>query len=161
MKKLLLFISCFGALPFVHAQSLEQVVIGGAGYSSITAANSTLSWTLGEVITTTASSGTATLTQGFHQPITINPLSSNYLEKDLRLSVYPNPTTEHITIQKEQEEILKAQLINMLGQVIATYDLEDYSNQISLYDLPAATYLLQIRTKENRAIQSFKIQKTQ
>lgn len=144
----------------LSAQSLEQHVIGSAGNFSTTASSATLSWTLGEVITTTESSTSAILTQGFQQPIIINPLSVPDLGyNDLDIRVFPNPTVEQITIQKNQDEAMKAQLINVLGQIIGEYPLNDFQTQLDLRDLPAANYLLQVKTDDNLTVQTFKIQK--
>lgn len=145
-----------------YGQSLEEHVIGSVGNFSSNSGGSTLSWTLGEVIINTASSSTAILTQGFQQPILVNPLGTTDVHNNsFGLQVFPNPTMEQITVQKEQTDRLKAELINVLGQVIKTYDLLDNNTQINLDQLPAANYLLRIRTLDNEPIQTFKIQKIQ
>ena len=130
------------------------------GFHLPAASSATLSWTLGEVITSTENSSTAILTQGFQQPIIIIPSSTANLEnRATGIVVFPNPTARQITIQKEQSEPLKAELINVLGQVIGFYNLSDNSTLIDLQQLPAANYLLRIRSLNNEAIQTFKIQK--
>lgn len=147
---------------YSHSQSLELRVIGSTGDFATTASNSTLSWTLGEVVTTTENSSTAYLTQGFQQPLLINPLSiGNLDENNVSLLIFPNPTTAEITIQKENLEELNAELINVLGQVIHAYNLVDNSTQIDLSELPAANYLLRIRNQSKDEIKTFKIQKIQ
>lgn len=146
---------------FSYAQSLEQTVIGAAGNFSANSGGSTLSWTVGEPISTTENSSSAILTQGFQQPVTVNPLSiSNKIEDEIAVQVFPNPTTEQITIQTNSRTALKAELINVLGQVIHSYALNDASLTIDLTRLPAANYLLQVYSKKS-SIQTFKIQKIQ
>lgn len=147
---------------FSYGQSLEQYVIGSAGNFATTSGGTTLSWTVGEVITTTESSSSAILTQGFQQPVIVNPLTINDRNADaFTISVFPNPTLEQITIQKEQNGTLRAELIDVLGQVIGHYQLQDNQTQIDLNKLPAANYLLRICTIENEPLQTFKIQKIQ
>ena len=157
MIKLLLLLVCLGGGNHVYAQSIERSIIGSGGRYQSASNNSTLSWTIGEVIATTSSSGN--LTQGFHQPISIQPLSTNHFEEDITLKVFPNPTARYIHIQTNSQEKLQVALINMLGQTIRQYPLNEDLSQIDLGELPSATYLLQVKTN-NTTIQSFKIQKT-
>lgn len=158
-KPFLLF--CFLLLTHLsYSQSLDQHVIGSAGNFSATSSSTTLSWTVGEMITTTESSGNAILTQGFQQPVLVNPLSINSTNPNaFSLQVFPNPSLEQITIQKDQKENLKAELIDILGQVIGQYSLQDSQTQIDLSQLPSANYLLRIRSLDNEPLQTFKIQK--
>lgn len=144
-----------------HAQSLEQYVIGSTGNFSSTSNGVTLSATLGELITTTNSSSSAILTQGFHQPITVSMANTQQLQQALDIQVFPNPTAAFLSIKKEDAAFLKADLIDILGQSIATYSLQDDLTEIDLQQLPAANYLLRIRTEDGAAVQTFKIQKTQ
>jgi gliding motility-associated-like protein len=61
-----------GSSSWLHAQNLEQFVIGSTGdFDSIPGANFNLSASVGEAITITVNAGSPTifLTQGFHQPI--------------------------------------------------------------------------------------------
>lgn len=146
---------------FSFGQSLDQYVIGSVGDFGSNSSNSTLSWTIGEVVVNTASSGAVILTQGFQQPIIITTEIANLQDNSLSISVFPNPTLEQITIQKEGNNLLKAELINTLGQVLATYDLSDNSTSINLNQLAAANYLLRIQSLDKKLIQTFKIQKIQ
>lgn len=145
-----------------YGQSLEQFVIGSAGNFSSTSTGSTLSWTLGEPLISTSNSSTAILTQGFQQTILVNPLSTNtVLNQGIHLQVFPNPTLEQITLKKENQGTLTAELLDILGQSIGQYSLTNTQTTISLETLPAATYLLCVRDLDHQIIKTFKIQKTQ
>ncbi|WP_052599954.1 T9SS type A sorting domain-containing protein [Aureispira sp. CCB-QB1] len=160
MKTHILFYFLFLA-TYSYAQSLEQFVISSAGNFSNTSTGTTLSWTVGEPMISTESSNTAILTQGFQQPIDVNPLSVDIkLNQDIRLQVYPNPTSEQITFQKETDKTLKAELFNMLGKSIGHYSITQRQTNISLQHLPSATYLLRIQDLDQQIIKTFKIQKT-
>ena len=55
----------------VNAQTISnKVIANGGGYSS--AGGYSLSYTIGETITTTLSNGGYVITQGFQQPFTMN-----------------------------------------------------------------------------------------
>jgi len=147
---------------YSYGQSLEQFVIGSAGNFSSTSTGSTLSWTVGEPLISTENNSNSMLTQGFQQPILVNPLSTNNtLNQDIYVHVFPNPTLKKITLQKESTIPLKAELLDILGQSIGHYSLNNNQTNISLETLPAATYLLCIRTVDQQIIKTFRIQKTQ
>lgn len=161
MKAYFLFFFLF-LISYTHAQSLEQFAIGSAGNFSTSSTGSSLSWTLGETVITTENSNNTILTQGFQQPIVVNPLSTHLaLGQNIQLQVFPNPTLEKITIQKETDTTLEGELLDILGQSIGHYTLTEDQTTISLETLPPATYLLCIRSGEHQIIKTFKIQKTQ
>jgi hypothetical protein len=145
-----------------YGQSLEQYVIGSAGNFNSTSSGTSLSWTIGEPLISTESSSTAILTQGFHQPLVVTPLSTNLnLNQAIDLQAFPNPTLEKVTLKKETNTVLKAELLDILGQSIGHYSLVEEQTTLSLETLPAATYLLCIRALNGQIIKTFKIQKTQ
>ncbi|MCX6226513.1 MAG: hypothetical protein NTV01_17485 [Bacteroidia bacterium] len=64
MKRLSLFLIL--ALPLTPAALMAQEVISSGG-TCVKVSGISLSWTVGEPVTETLSSGSLTLTQGFHQ----------------------------------------------------------------------------------------------
>lgn len=145
-----------------YSQSLEQAIIGAAGNFSTTSGGSTLSWTIGEPTSSTESSNSAILTQGFQQPVSVNPMPINkHFKEAVSIQVFPNPTAQKITIQVNKTINLKADLINILGQTIDSYLINKATSSIDLEALPAANYLLQIYNPETSSIKTFKIQKIQ
>ncbi|NII27202.1 T9SS type A sorting domain-containing protein [Pseudoflavitalea sp. X16] len=75
MKHLILLMAMSGVLA-AKAQSLERKTIAPAG-ADLVAPNCQISFTLGEIATTTVSNGNLLLTQGFQQPLAVglnNPL---------------------------------------------------------------------------------------
>lgn len=159
MKKLLIACCCL-ASGWLQAQSLEPYVIASTGSFGANSAGTTLSWTVGEAITTTESAGNTMLTQGFHQPVTINIVAVNeLLAETLNLQVYPNPTVAQLTIKKEGGSSLKAQLIDVLGQVVQVQQLNNSQTTLNIEYLPASSYFLKVTDLEGRAIKTFKIQK--
>jgi hypothetical protein len=81
---------------FTPFQLLSQEVIGSQGDFSSTPSGS-LSWTIGEVITTTVSNGSEILTQGFQQIILSDAgIWENFSTRNV--GVYPNPFHSNLTI---------------------------------------------------------------
>ena len=152
----------FFLASYSYGQSLEQFIIGSAGNFSSASTGTSLSWTLGEPMISTENSSSAILTQGFQQPLVVTPLSTNLSQnQSVNLQVFPNPTLEKVTLEKETNTALNAELLDILGQSIDHYSLVENQTIISLETLPAATYLLCIRALNGQIIQTFKIQKTQ
>ena len=153
---------CCLMLAFLgRSQSLELHVIGSAGNFSTSSSGASLSATIGEIAITTESSSSAILTQGFQQSmIMVTPITE--IEKNLLgIQVFPTPTTQLITVKKEQQEILFAELIDVQGKVLSTYKLTKETTEIDLKDLPSSTYFLTVKATDKQAIQTFKIQKIQ
>lgn len=147
---------------YTQGQSLEQYTIGSAGSFSATTGGATLSSSIGELIVSTENSSSAILTQGFQQPLVVTPLSTNSpAHQSFDLIVFPNPTAQYLTIQTAEDQVLKAELINILGQAIESYSLTASKTIINLGQLPVANYLLRVSNIENTTVQTFKIQKTQ
>ncbi|MCH2021692.1 MAG: T9SS type A sorting domain-containing protein [Saprospiraceae bacterium] len=147
---------------YTHGQSLERYVIGSFGNFSSTTAGTTLSSTLGEIVGTTESSHSAIITQGFQQPdpLTITSIF-NPKQYNLDIDVFPNPTTQYVTIKKDNLMCLYGELTNPLGQIIDSYIFKQKITQINLKSITPGTYFLSIKSTNNQFIQSFKIQKSQ
>ncbi|MBE0654801.1 MAG: hypothetical protein IH594_13445, partial [Bacteroidales bacterium] len=94
MKKIVLFSV---AMLIGLAISAQQVVSSGGGSKSATGVQ--ISWTLGEPVIETFSSGSTILTQGFHQSkLSATPVT-DLLFPEMELTVFPNPTQDYVIIQ--------------------------------------------------------------
>jgi hypothetical protein len=134
----------------------EIIASSGGNYSNT---NGSLSWTCGEPITATESSGSYFLTQGFQQPSAIIVTAiSNPVPKS-SIGVYPNPVTSSIYIHRDGNEQLQIQLINMNGKVILTRTLSPSESQLDLSLYANGIYLLKLSSMENQLLQSLKIEK--
>ena len=112
MKKLLLILLC---VPLIGlGQILSPSVIGSAGASF---SNSTASTdlTVGEVMIETFSNNTI-LTQGFHQGI--EDINSNVVNLDINTKVYPNPTTNFLIIELEQNVNAELLVYDINGKIV-------------------------------------------
>lgn len=130
MKNLILII-IFGiiSLHSVYAQSLERSVFSSQG-NSFTNTNFSLDWSLGETIVSTAIATGIVLTQGFQQPSTAN-ISVKKVNKELTISVFPNPVMDKLTLQWDNKsEHCMIQILDVKGTVISQdrwMDEDDFS----------------------------------
>ncbi|MFW5658764.1 MAG: T9SS type A sorting domain-containing protein, partial [Bacteroidota bacterium] len=80
----------------------------------------------------------------------------NLLAEQNRLHVYPNPTSEHVTLELEKAVAsADIELLNLMGQRVANWQWQTESRdqrsaQLQLPDLPAGVYSMVFRGKATR-----------
>jgi hypothetical protein len=140
-KRLILIIVLFSAIISTKAQ---EVVSSSGDYQETS--NGSLSWTIGEPITETATNGNI-LTQGFQQTrITITNISEIH-NSEINLSIFPNPTNEFIKIISTEDENFTIQLFNINGKLLKEKKINNTDNTISMNEFTNGTYLLKITNK--------------
>lgn len=132
----------------------SQEVISSAG--RIFSSNGiNLSWSIGEVITTTVDDGTTTLTQGYQQA----NLTISTIEEDITnlYSIYPNPTKNNFTIESgnQSSNTLTGMLYNMEGKLLKKIIISDIITVVYLDEIPQGIYLLKI--SENNQTNTYRI----
>lgn len=85
---------------------------------------------------------------------TRDEVSSTNLINKLDVKVYPNPTTELLVIDWQEQPTI-AQITNLFGQVFKTDFLQKGKNTLQVEHLPKGAYFLQVLTKEGVATQKF------
>ena len=122
------------------------------------------SYTVGQVIYTTATGTDGTVSQGVQQPFEISVVSG--VEQngiDLQCVVYPNPVTDYLILNIDDNifktgvlTTLQYQLFNIKGEMITTGEVTTTKTKIITSNLTSGNYLLRI-INEKRAIKTFKI----
>lgn len=85
----------------------------------------------------------------FREPVTLSKgLATS--EANYGLVVYPNPTTDFLNIKTHKLDIEKVFIFDLSGKLIMT----ENSRKINVKNLPAATYVISIKTPEG--VKSFK-----
>jgi hypothetical protein len=136
----------------LHAQESPTSTGGEA-----TGTGGTASYSIGQVVYTTATGTNGSVEQGIQQPFEISTvLGINETTVNLELSVYPNPTTNYLTLKAEKIDNLNYQLLDMLGRVIKRKKMVSNSSNISLEGQPTSIYFLNV-VKDNKIIKTFKI----
>ena len=138
----------------LHAQ--ETVTTSGG---DATGTGGTASYSVGQVVYTTATGTNGSVAQGVQQPYEISTtVGINETTIQLELSVYPNPTTNYLQLKVDSEKLenLNFQLIDLQGKVIENKKVTANSTTISMEALPKAIYFLNV-TKDNQVVKTFKI----
>jgi hypothetical protein len=122
-----------------------------------TGTGGTASYSVGQVVYTTNTGTNGSVAQGVQQPYEISiTVGINETSINLELSVYPNPTTNYLTLKVEDNANLSYQLFDLQGKVLESKKLQSTSTNINLEAQPKAIYFLRV-TKNGTAIKTFKI----
>ena len=136
---------------FGMAQSISPEVIASAG-EHFDNGTTQLSWTLGEVVIDTYDNGTNILTQGFHQTqLTVTSVEESLA--DIRLNMYPNPTSEVLNIDLGNNEIdIELKLFDMSGKLVHQDKIEAYQTQyvVPMSKVATGSYLVQMQSVDGK-----------
>ena len=85
---------------------------------------------------------------------------SNFNNRDTNpeVSVFPNPTSDFITIEDKNEVVSTATIFNLLGKEVGTFNV----NGLQRYDMSHlfnGIYLVQLKDKEGLILQTIRIKK--
>lgn len=138
----------------------QQGTVTSGGTAS--GGNGNISYSLGQTIYTTNSNGTGANSQGIQQPYEIFTLGTDdFIAKNLKMSLYPNPTVNFITLKMESfaSNSYEYNLFDMMGKTILYERIQEVETEICLDNLPSSTYFLNVLNNK-KIIKSFKIIKT-
>jgi len=138
----------------LHAQESPTASSGDA-----TGSGGTVAYSVGQVVYTTNTDVSGTVSQGVQQAYEIFTLGIKETELNISLSVYPNPTADNLTLQilDYNNEKLLYQLFDIQGKLLNNGQVTAQQTQINTASLPSATYFINVFNQENKKVKSFKI----
>lgn len=124
-----------------------------------TGSGGAVAYSIGQVVYTTNTDASGTVIQGVQQAYEIFTVGIKETELNISLSVFPNPTTNNLTLQISDynNEKLSYQLFDMQGKSLSNRLVTNQQTQINTASLPPATYFINVVNQENKKVQSFKI----
>jgi len=153
MKRYILSAVLLAATVPAMAQRLSpEVIATTGGYRATNGIQ--ISWTLGEIATTTLVGGGTILTQGFHQPLE-SSVSSVFVSPSVattRAMIYPNPARDVLFVESVggTSRTMRVELAGLLGDRRLEVEGEG-EVRIDIDDLPSGTYLVRMhRAEEDR-----------
>lgn len=163
----LLFLLLFSLLisSALAGQTVDRQVIAAAGQEGA-GAGAQISWTAGEVVTSTLTTGTNVLSQGFHQTnLVVTALDEPApLNDPTEITVFPNPVRDQLNVRIENASgPLKVTVFDVQGKLLID-ESAALTNGTYTYDFSAfavGTYYLRAHNASGKQTQSFKIAKTQ
>ena len=156
MKRLILTVGLSFALLGANAQTASPELLSSAG-DSFNNTSYQLDWSIGECVTATHSAGSYVITQGLHQNSYV-VTSVEDLRADIEMSVYPNPTTDFISLKVESSKVESMQysITDFSGKVLQTSNFAGDIEQINFSNYASGTYFITVK-ENNQLIKSFKI----
>ncbi len=158
-KRILLLVMCLSVCGFtaLNAQVLHAGISTAGG--NATGTGGSASYSVGQLVYTTATGATGSVAQGVQQPYEINVISGieDIYGIDL-LMAYPNPAVNFLTLKIENNELssFSYQLYNISGSMIRNAKVTSIETTISMSDLTPSTYFLRILV-DNKEVKTFKI----
>jgi len=147
----------------VSGQQLSnQVLVPAAGLAKVGVIS--YSQTIGETAVELMNGSGFFLTQGFQQPgikatVEVPPPGTG-------VDAYPNPATDYLYVKMfgENARKIKIEIINFMGAVISTVDLDFTANyyyveQIDITGLKFGIYLVRVTSNDSVISRIFKIEK--
>lgn len=123
----------------------QEVISASGGF--ITGNNTQVNWTIGEMETIAVTGTAASFTSGFNQPRIKLTTSSESIREKVNVSVFPNPASDYIKIRYDGQLPLTIRVFSLTGKEILEHQMADPEFILSLHNLSAGTYLLEVTDK--------------
>ena len=138
------------------AQAQESANSSGG---DATGSGGSIAYSVGQVVYTANTESNESVAQGVQLSYEIFTIGIKETKLNITLTVFPNPTTESLTLQISdyKNEKLSYQLFDMQGKQIINGHITANQTQLNINGLKSATYFLNVLNQENKKIQSFKI----
>jgi hypothetical protein len=151
MKNYLAFVASVLCLN-LYSQS-NTVSAGGDAEGD----NGSISYSIGQVVYTSAQGSNGNINQGVQQPYDIGVVTG-IDEVGINLSVFPNPTSGllTLTVADDDASLLSYQLFDAAGRMIETRNKLNSTNTISLDGYATGVYTLSV-SRENKQVKSFRV----
>jgi hypothetical protein len=138
----------------------QQTIPSTGGNAS--GSGGSVSYTVGQILSSTISGTNGTVVQGVQQPFEISVVTAirNTEEISLKCSVYPNPTggITKLVFESSDYENLRFRLFDISGMLLQDKKVESIETEISLENYPSSVYFLKV-VKNNLEVKVFKIVK--
>ena len=151
-----LFFLAFLLTFSVNAQTSHQVLSATGGDAS--GSGGTVAYSVGQIVYTTSTGTTGSVAQGVEQAYEIYSVGIKETALNISLSVFPNPTSDFLTLKVEDynNETLSFDLLDEQGKLILSEQITNQETQVAMSTLARGSYFINI-VQTNKQIQTFKI----
>ena len=161
MKQQRKILSIFFLLGFCIAIVQGQQTIPATG-GNASGSGGSVSYTVGQILSSSISGSNGTVIQGVQQPYEISVVTAlrNTEDISLKCSVYPNPTAglTKLVFESPDFENLRFRLYDINGILLQDEKVESRETEISLENLSSSVYFLKV-LRNNSEVKVFKIVK--
>ncbi len=128
-------------IGLIDLQAQETIVTAGG---VATGSGGSSSYSIGQVVYTTDTGASNSISQGVQQPYKILVITGIELAKGINLSylAYPNPTSNFLTLKVENYKVdnLSYQLFDMNGRILISNKITVSETELDLKNLNPANY---------------------
>jgi hypothetical protein len=156
MKNKTLFFLAFLLSFSMIAQTSHQVLSATGG--DATGTGGSVAYSVGQIVYTTSTGTTGSVAQGVEQAYEISSVGIKETALNISLSVFPNPTSDYLTLKVEDynNEVLSYHLIDEQGKLVMNEQITNQDTQVAMSTLARGSYFINI-VQTNKKIQTFKI----
>ena len=140
----------------MKAQTSHQVLSASGGDAM--GSGGSVAYSLGQIVYTTSTGTTGSVAQGVEQAYEIYSVGIKETTLNISLSVFPNPTSDFLTLKVEDynNETLFFYLLDEQGKLILIEQIKNQNTQLSMSTLARGSYFINI-VQTNKKIQTFKV----
>ena len=140
----------------VNAQTSHQVLSASGGYA--TGSGGSVAYSVGQIVYTTHTGTTGSVAQGVEQAYEIYSVGIKETTLNISLSVFPNPTSDFLTLKVEDynNEALNYTLLDEQGRLVFNEQITTQDTQVAMSTLARGAYFINV-LQANKKIQTFKI----
>lgn len=134
-----------------------QTSVNATG-SNASGSGGSVSYSVGQVVYTNNTGTNGSVAQGVQQAYEIFTVGIKETELNIFLTVFPNPTTDYLTLSIDDFEIsnLSYQLYDMNGKLLQNEKITGNQTSIVMSNLVPANYFLRV-IHGNKEVKTFKI----
>ncbi len=156
MKRIILILGLGFFVFIAKSQTVSPELISSAG-DNFSNSNYQLEWSIGEIQTETYSNTENVLTQGFHQNSYIVTTVED-LRADFKISVYPNPTADFISlnVQNLEFENMQYTITDLTGRLLQNGNITNDIEQFNFSNYAVGTYFISVQ-QNSQLVKTFKI----
>ena len=140
----------------VNAQTSHQVLSASGG--DATGSGGSVAYSVGQIIYTSHTGTTGSVAQGVEQAYEIYSVGIKETTLNISLSVFPNPTSDFLTLKVEDynNEALNYTLLDEQGRLVFNEQITTQDTQVAMSTLARGAYFINV-LQANKKIQTFKI----
>ena len=134
-----------------------QTSVNATG-SNASGSGGSVSYSVGQVVYTNNTGTNGSVAQGVQQPFEIFTVGMKETELNIFLTVFPNPTTDYLTLSIDDFDIsnLSYQLYDMNGELLQNAKITGNQTSIVMSNLVPANYFVKV-IQGNKKVKTFKI----
>ena len=138
------------------AQTSHQVLSATGGDAS--GSGGSVAYSVGQIVYTTSTGTTGSVAQGVEQAYEISSVGIKETALNISLSVFPNPTSDFLTLKVEDynNEALNYTLLDEQGRLVFNEQITTQDTQVAMSTLARGAYFINV-LQANKKIQTFKI----